>query len=61
MLSCHRVALHRCGALTPTRSRKYHPDRLGPNPPRYAEERFIAIRQAYEILTDPVKRFAYDR
>lgn len=43
------------------RSRTYHPDRLGPHPPPEAEAKFIVIRQAYEVLTDPVKRFAYDR
>jgi curved DNA-binding protein CbpA len=42
-------------------SRVYHPDRLGPNAPREAEDRFILIRLAYETLSDPIKRFAYDR
>jgi DnaJ-class molecular chaperone len=39
------------------RSRKYHPDRAG----RQYENLFIVIRQAYEALSDPVKRYAYDR
>jgi len=38
------------------RSRTYHPDRA-----TGAEAHFIHIRQAYEVLTDPVKRYAYDR
>jgi DnaJ-class molecular chaperone len=39
------------------RSRTYHPDRAGS-----AHERtFILIRLAYETLSDPVKRYAYDR
>ncbi|RSH90380.1 hypothetical protein EHS25_000985 [Saitozyma podzolica] len=38
-------------------SRTYHPDRAGS-----AHERtFILIRLAYETLSDPVKRYAYDR
>lgn len=44
-----------------TSSRKYHPDRLGANAPAWAEAKFIAIRAAYEALSDPVRRFAYDR
>ena len=44
-------------ALIHLSSRTYHPDRVGPE---YAEH-FIAIRHAYEGLTDPVKRYAYDR
>lgn len=40
-----------------SRSRTYHPDRAGS-----AHERtFILIRLAYETLSDPVKRYAYDR
>ena len=38
------------------RSRRYHPDRSSAS-----AEIFIHIRQAYEGLSDPVKRFAYDR
>ncbi|GJJ08403.1 hypothetical protein Clacol_002619 [Clathrus columnatus] len=38
-------------------ARKNHPDRVGPA----GEPLFIAVRDAYESLNDPVKRFAYDR
>lgn len=38
------------------RSRLYHPDRAPGN-----EAAFIRVREAYEVLTDPVKRYAYDR
>ncbi|TXT11230.1 hypothetical protein VHUM_01981 [Vanrija humicola] len=40
-------------------SRLYHPDRVGGS--TEAAARFIAVRQAYEGLSDPVKRFAHDR
>ncbi|KAH8826968.1 hypothetical protein DL96DRAFT_1710124 [Flagelloscypha sp. PMI_526] len=38
-------------------ARKYHPDRVGPQ----GEAVFIAVRDAFEALKDPVKRYAYDR
>lgn len=38
-------------------ARKNHPDRVGP----LGERLFIAVRDAYESLNDPLKRFAYDR
>ncbi|PKY44805.1 DnaJ-domain-containing protein [Rhizophagus irregularis] len=36
----------------------FHPDR---NSEQQAESNFILLRQAYDTLNDPVKRFAYDR
>jgi hypothetical protein len=38
-------------------ARKNHPDRVGPQ----GEALFVEVRDAYEALKDPVKRFAYDR
>ncbi|WRT64152.1 uncharacterized protein IL334_001081 [Kwoniella shivajii] len=38
-------------------SRLYHPDRAGSG----NDDLFIMIRRAYETLSDPVKRYAYDR
>ncbi|KAH7883237.1 DnaJ-domain-containing protein [Phlebopus sp. FC_14] len=40
-----------------TFARKHHPDRVGPQ----GEAHFIAVRDAFEALKDPVVRFAYDR
>jgi len=40
------------------RSRRYHPDRS--SDPR-DEQIFIVLRRAYETLSDPTKRFAFDR
>lgn len=39
------------------RSRTHHPDRAGAE----NEAIFIALRKAYEGLSDPIKRYAYDR
>ena len=39
-------------------SRAVHPDR---NPSKHAEEDFIALKKAYDILSDTAKRERYDR
>ena len=39
---------------------KYHPDRNKDNPEE-AEKKFKEIKEAYEILSDPKKRAAYDQ
>ncbi|PWY98209.1 DnaJ-domain-containing protein, partial [Testicularia cyperi] len=38
-------------------ARRYHPDKVGPQ----GEAFFIVLRKAHDALSDPVKRFAYDR
>ena len=40
-------------------ARKYHPDVAGGSPE--GEARMKAINEAYEVLSDPAKRAAYDR
>ncbi|XAO23275.1 hypothetical protein I312_102053 [Cryptococcus bacillisporus CA1280] len=40
-----------------TLARRHHPDRAGND----NDDHFILARKAYETLSDPVKRYAYDR
>jgi hypothetical protein len=37
-------------------ARRFHPDRVG----EHGTDHFVAVRDGYEILKDPVKRWAYD-
>lgn len=39
---------------------KYHPDRAGSDRAR-ATERMTQVNEAYAVLSDPVRRAAYDR
>ncbi len=39
---------------------KYHPDK-NPNNEEAAKEQFVKIGEAYEVLSDPSSRSAYDR
>jgi curved DNA-binding protein CbpA len=39
-------------------ARRYHPDRAGGDP--VAEERFKEVKAAYDVLSDPEKRKAYE-
>ncbi|KAF1936413.1 hypothetical protein EJ02DRAFT_387433 [Clathrospora elynae] len=41
---------------------KYHPDKVGPNIDRdLANEYYVHLKHARDIILDPAKRFAYDR
>ncbi|WP_198972186.1 molecular chaperone DnaJ [Xylophilus sp. ASV27] len=40
---------------------KYHPDRNQGEPSKAAEEKFKEAKEAYEMLSDPQKRAAYDQ
>ncbi len=45
-------------------ARRYHPDKLDPQDfvlQGQVQDYFLRIRHATEVLSDPVKRFAYDR
>lgn len=41
-------------------SLQYHPDKQGKEAPADAEQKFHDIAQAYEVLSDPMKRQTYD-
>jgi hypothetical protein len=38
-----------------------HPDKAPPSQREHAEQVFIRVKVAYDTLSDPVKRFAYER
>ena len=41
---------------------KYHPDKVGPNVNReWANNYYVYLKHARDIILDPAKRFAYDR
>ncbi|KAI4706207.1 hypothetical protein J4E89_008940 [Alternaria sp. Ai002NY15] len=41
---------------------RYHPDKIGPNVDRErANDFYVHLKRAKDIIMDPVKRFAYDR
>lgn len=40
---------------------KYHPDRVGADKKKEAEEKFKEMSEAYEVLMDPNKRATYDQ
>ncbi|KAK0545111.1 hypothetical protein OC846_005017 [Tilletia horrida] len=42
-------------------ARQYHPDKLTDENRESGEAFFLLIRKAHDTLTDPMKRFAYDR
>ncbi|NLX91649.1 MAG: J domain-containing protein [Firmicutes bacterium] len=42
-------------------AREYHPDLQPKEKQKEAEEKFKLIKEAYEVLSDPVKREKYDR
>ncbi|CAL5203620.1 unnamed protein product [Lathyrus oleraceus] len=42
-------------------ARKYHPDLSPPGQVKEYTKRFIMVREAYEMLSDPVMRAIYDR
>ncbi len=41
-------------------AQKYHPDMVSGNNKKESTEKFIKISQAYEILSDPIKKEKYD-
>ncbi|KAL9937788.1 hypothetical protein V8E36_003333 [Tilletia maclaganii] len=42
-------------------ARQYHPDKLTDANRETGEAFFLLVRRAHDTLTDPIKRFAYDR
>ena len=47
--------------LTCIRTIRFHPDKVSAADRPAAEARFVHLKIARDVLTDPVKRFAYDR
>jgi curved DNA-binding protein CbpA len=39
---------------------KYHPDRHPPEKSKWATQKMLLIKEAYQVLSDPIRRRQYD-